>query len=107
MTIVVHLDDMFAVGEKERCDQFGTELNPIVPVKNLGDLRCYSGCLYERDGEKGVLNFSQQTLAEQLVDEYGIEFGKSVPLFVGLRDLRNLTRTKHQGTGHFVSWYAH
>ena len=36
MTIVVHLDDMFAVGEKERCDQFGTELNPIVPVKNLG-----------------------------------------------------------------------
>ena len=83
MTIVVHVDDILAVGEKARYDQFERDLDRMVPVKNLGELRWYSGCFYERDWEKGVLKISQQTLAEQLSDEYGIEFGKSVPLPVG------------------------
>ena len=39
MTIVVHVDDKFAVGENERCDQFGRDVNQMVPVKNLGELR--------------------------------------------------------------------
>ena len=72
MTIVVHLDDIFAVGEKARCDQFGRGLDQMVPVKNLGELRRYSGCFYERVWEKGVLKISLQTFAEQLADEYGI-----------------------------------
>ena len=25
------------VGDKDRCDEFGVELNKMVPVKNLGD----------------------------------------------------------------------
>ena len=85
MTIVVHVDDVFAVEKKARCDQFSRDLNQMVPVKNLGELRWYSGCLYERDGEKGVLKTFQQIFAEQLADEYGIEFGKRVPLPVGTR----------------------
>ena len=44
--IVVHVDGIFAVGEKTRCDQFGRYLNQMVPVKNLGELRWYSGCFY-------------------------------------------------------------
>ena len=79
----MHVDDIFAVGEKARCDQFGRDLDQMVPVKNLGELRWYSGCFYERDREKGHLNISQQSFAEQLGDEYGIEYGKSVPLPVG------------------------
>ena len=43
------------------------------------------GVFYERDWEKGVLKISQQTFAEQLADEYEIEFGKSVPLPVGTK----------------------
>ena len=35
LILVVHVDDIFAV-EKERCDQFGEDLNRMVPVKNLG-----------------------------------------------------------------------
>ena len=53
MTIMVHVDDIFTVGEKARCDQFGKELDQMVPVKNLGELRWYSGCFYERDWDKG------------------------------------------------------
>lgn len=80
MIIVIHVDDIFAVGEKQRCDQFGRDLNEMVPVKNLGELRWYSACFYERDVERGLLKISQQTYAEELAAEYGVEWGKSVPL---------------------------
>ena len=66
-TTVVRLDDIFAVKEKATCDEFNRDLDQMVPVKTLGAVR-YSGCLYERDCENGVLNISQQTFAKQLVD---------------------------------------
>ena len=34
---VMHVDDIFAVGLKSRCDVFRDELNRMVPVKNLGN----------------------------------------------------------------------
>ena len=49
MTIVVHVDDFFAFGEKTRCDQLGRDLNQMVPIETLRELRWYSGCFYERD----------------------------------------------------------
>ena len=49
MILVVHVDDIFAVGKKERCDQFGEDVNRMVPVNNLGELKWYSSCFYERD----------------------------------------------------------
>ncbi|CAB1106471.1 unnamed protein product [Ectocarpus sp. CCAP 1310/34] len=60
MIIVVHVDDIFAVGQKEMCDNFGRDLNEMVPVKNRGELRWYSACFYERDVERGLLKISQQ-----------------------------------------------
>ena len=36
ITIVVLVDDIFAVGEKARCDEFRRNLNGMVPVKTLG-----------------------------------------------------------------------
>ena len=53
MILLVHVDDIFAVGKKERCGQFGEDLNRMVPVKNLGELKWYSGCFYERDRQGG------------------------------------------------------
>ena len=54
ITAVVHVDDIFAVGQKERCDRLCVDLNRTIPVKNLGDLKLYGGCRYSRD-RKGVL----------------------------------------------------
>ncbi|CAB1101212.1 unnamed protein product [Ectocarpus sp. CCAP 1310/34] len=85
VTLVVHVDDIFSIGEEERCDQFGRDLNTMVPVKNLGDLRWYSGCFYERDWDAGTLKISQQTYAEELGMEFGVEYGKEIPLPVGLK----------------------
>ena len=40
---VVHVDDIFAVGLKSRSDVFRDDLNRMVPVKNLSELRWYAG----------------------------------------------------------------
>ena len=55
LILVVHVNDIFAVGKEERCDQFGEDLNRMVPVMNLGESKWYSGCFYERDSEAGRL----------------------------------------------------
>ena len=79
LILVVHVDDIFAVG-KERCDQFGEDLNRMVPVKNLGELKWYSGCFYERDREAGKLKISQQTYTEELGEKFDVKWGGSIPL---------------------------
>ena len=49
LTAVVHVEDIFAVRQKERCDRLCVDLNRTIPVKNLGDLKWYGGCRYLRD----------------------------------------------------------
>ena len=74
------MDDIFAVGKKERCDQYSEDLNRMVPVKNLGELKWYSGCFYERDREAGRLKISQQTYTEELGEKFDVKWGGSIPL---------------------------
>ena len=80
MILLVHVDDIFAVGKKERCDHFGEDLNRMVPVKNLGELKWCSGCFYERDREAGRLTISQQTYTEELGEKFDVIWGGSIPL---------------------------
>ena len=44
ITTVEHVDGIFAVGLKERCDRLCVDLNRTIPVKNLGELKWYGGC---------------------------------------------------------------
>ena len=44
ITAVVHVDDIFAIAQKERCDRLCVDLSQTIPVKNLGDLKWYGGC---------------------------------------------------------------
>ena len=39
ITPVVRVDDIFAVGQKKRCDRLCVDLNRTIPVNNLGDLK--------------------------------------------------------------------
>ena len=39
VVVVVHVDDIFAIGRNTRCDKFGDGLNAYVPITNLGELR--------------------------------------------------------------------
>ena len=84
ITAVVHVDDIFAVGQKERCDRICVDLNPTVPVKNLGDFKWYGGCRYSRDRKRGTLTTSQKRFAEELVKKFRVTSVQSVPLKVGI-----------------------
>jgi len=76
LTLVCHVDDLFVAGKKERCERFAVDLGELVPVTNLGELRWYSGCHYQRDMDRGRLTISQERTTEELAAEYGVTWGK-------------------------------
>ena len=84
ITAVVHVDDIFAVGQKERCDRLCVDLNRTNPVKNLGALKRSEGYRYSRDRERGTVTISQ-SFAEEFVKKFRVTSVKSVPLKVGVR----------------------
>ena len=77
---VVHVDDIFAVGLKARCDQFCEDLNRLVPINNLGELRWYAGCRFSRDWDAGTLTISQQAFAENNAARFDVSSGRNTPL---------------------------
>ena len=85
MVVVVHVDDIFAVGRKSRCDQFGKDLNQYVPITNLGELRLYAGCVFSRNHALGTITISQQAVAEKMVEKFGVSRNKETPMAVDLR----------------------
>ena len=82
-TSVVHVDDIFGVGQKERYDRLYVDLNRTIYVKSLGELKWYGGCQCSRDREMGTLTISQQSCAEKLVKNFRVTSVQSVPLRVG------------------------
>ena len=70
VVVVLHVDDIFAIGRKRRCDKFGDDLYAYVPITNLGELRWYAGCHFERDMVAGTVKISQQASAEKIVAKY-------------------------------------
>ena len=85
ITAVVHVDNIFAVGQKERCDRLCVDLNRTIPVKNLGELKWYGGCRYLRDRKRGTLTISQQSFAKELVNKFDVTSVQNIPLRVGLK----------------------
>lgn len=66
MAWYTHVYDMYVymyvhtTPKKERCEQFGRDLNEKVPVKNLGVET--GGCIvHERDREAGLLSIWQSS----------------------------------------------
>ena len=85
VVVVVHVDDIFAIGGKSRCDKFGDDLDAYVPITNLGKLRWNADCRFERDRVAGTVEISQQAPAETIVAKFGVTRGKPTPMVVGLR----------------------
>ena len=85
MVVVVHVDDIFSIGLKSRCDKFGVDLNRYVPITNLGEVRWYAGCRFSRDAVLGTVTMSQQAVAEKIVDKFGVSQNKETPMIVGLK----------------------
>ena len=67
------------------CDVFRDELNRMVPVKNLGELRWCGGYHHTREREMGTRTISQKTFAGEFVKTVFVTSTKSVPLRVGVK----------------------
>ena len=85
MVVVVHVDNIFSIGLKSRCDKFGVDLNRYVPITNLGEVRWYAGCRYSGDAMLGTVAMSQQAVAENIVAKFGVTQNKETPMVVGLK----------------------
>ena len=85
VVVVVYVDVIFAIGRKSRCDMFGDDLDAYVQITNLGELRWYARCRFERDMVAGTIKMSQQAFAETIVAKFGVTRGKPTPMVVGLR----------------------
>ena len=85
MVVVVHVDDIFSIGLKSRCDRSGVDLNRYVPITNLGELRWYARCRFSRDAVLGTVTMSQQAVAEKIVTKFGVTQNKETPMVVGLK----------------------
>ena len=84
ITAVVYVDDILAVGQKERYDRLCIDLSRTIPVKNQGELKWYGGCRYLGDRERSTLTIYQQSFAEELVKKFRVTSVQSVPLRVGV-----------------------
>ena len=85
MVTVVHVDDILAVGLTARCDKFCEDLNRLVPISNLGELRWYAGCRFSRDRDAGALTISQQAFAKNTAAKFDVSSGRNTPLSTGLK----------------------
>ena len=85
IVVVEHVDDIFAVGLKSRRDIFQDELNRMVPVKDLDELRWYEGCHYTREREMGTWTISQKMFADESVKTFCVTSKQSVPLRVDVK----------------------
>ena len=72
---VVHIDDSFAVGRNTRCDRFGKNFSHVVPINNLGEIRCSAGRHYSRDKVTGLLTISKRSFTEKTVNQFGVTAG--------------------------------
>ena len=85
ITAVVHVDDIFAVEQKEGCDRLCVDWNRMIPVRNLSELKWYEGCRYSSGRRRGTLTISQQSFVGELVKEFRVTSVQSVPLRVGVK----------------------
>ena len=86
-SVVVHVDDIFAVGQKKICDRLCVDLDRTIPVKDPSELKWHGGCHYSRDRKRGTLTIFQQSFAEELEKKFRVTSGQSVPLRVGAKKL--------------------
>ena len=72
LMVGVHVDDIVVSGDQDLCDEFFSQLKQRFLVKNLGELKMYTGCAFERDWDRGILEMNQTAFAKNMVQQYSI-----------------------------------
>ena len=61
------------------CDEFFDQLRQRFPVKNLGELKIYTGCTFERDWDNEILEMNQTAYTIHMVEQYNISITSNIP----------------------------
>ena len=85
VTTVVHVNGILAVGGKSRCHMFREDLNRLILVNNLSELRWYGGCGLSMDWDAGTSTFWQPVFSENTEARFGVGSGRNNPLSTGLK----------------------
>ena len=70
------------IGRKDRCDPLCEDLNGLIPINNLGELRSYAGCRFWRHSDASILTISHQASAEKTAARVGVAVGGNNPLLI-------------------------
>ena len=54
------------------CGEFFGQLKQRFPVKNLVELKMYTGCVFKRGWDKGILEMNQTAFAKSMVEQFNI-----------------------------------
>ncbi|CAN0375802.1 unnamed protein product, partial [Discosporangium mesarthrocarpum] len=79
LLIATHVDDMIAVGSRQKCDALCKALSMEFPTNTLGPLSWYTRCAFERNWESRTLNILQTAYIDQLCERFDVSFPSSLP----------------------------
>ena len=105
LMVGVHADDIIVSGEQDMCDKFFDQLRQRFPVKNLGELKMYTGCAFERDWDNWILEINQTAFAINTVEQYNIFTTSNIPWSPGV-DLGPRKDGEPGGNEHFPKYRA-
>ena len=75
----VHVDYIIVSGERDMCDEFFGQLKQRFPAKTLRGLKMYTGCVFERDWDNGILEMNQTAFTKNMVEQYNIFATSNIP----------------------------
>ena len=84
LVVGIHVEGIIVSGGKNACDKFFAQLNERFLVKNQGELKMCTGCVFVCDWESDVLEMNQTAYAENLVAQYGISATSNIPGSLGV-----------------------
>ena len=105
LMVGVHVDDSIVSGESDVCYESFSDLKQRTPMEHQGELKMYTGCPFERDWENGILDIYQKAFAENMMTQYGITTGSSIPASNG-EDLRPRAEGESGGNEEFADYHA-
>lgn len=82
MVTILHVDGIFACRRENRCDRLCEDLNRLVPINNLGELRWYAGGRFVVYLDADILTIPQQAFDETTAAKSCVCFRRRIPLTV-------------------------
>ena len=79
LMVGVRVDDIIVFGDQDLCDEFFSQLKQRFPVKNLGEFKMDTGCAFERNWDRGILEMNQTAFAKHMVQQYSISATSNIP----------------------------